>query len=59
MNALPYAAITIYIVENGLVIKNSSPESLIGKHWVARTKEELIKVVSEIAEDKLKKIGEK
>jgi hypothetical protein len=40
--------ITIYIVENGYVIKDGSPQSLISKTWVARTKEELAETVKEV-----------
>lgn len=42
------AEITIYVVENGLLIKDSTPQSLISKMWVARDKKELTDVVDEI-----------
>lgn len=42
--------ITVHLVENGFVIKNSNPQSLISKVWIAKTKEELISVITTIAE---------
>ena len=42
--------ITIYVVENGFIIKNGNPESLISKQYVARSKEDLLQVIETLAE---------
>ena len=43
-----YAEITVYVIENGYLVKDGSPQSMISKLWVARTKDELKDVFSKM-----------
>lgn len=41
--------ITIYVVENGFIVKNGNPESMVSKQWVAKTTDDLSKIIGEIS----------